>query len=142
MPVKVDKKELTRRLFGLDPISASDTQIAMACRVSEAVARDLVTQVQIAWRELGPGVLVIRRTADDVMWATPDLIQQQMDVAHGAGDTTIAAMFKELLDTLGTHNHEQTSLIAIAAANDVRLVRLDNDEPSAALEAYLKTWNS
>lgn len=141
MAIKVDKKELVRRLFALDPIGASDTQLSMACRASEAIARDLVLQVQIAWRELGPGVLVIRRITDDVMWATPELIKQQMDLAHGAGDRAIEEMFKGLLEALETHDPEATSLIAIAAANDVRVVRLDNCEPSAGLERYISSWN-
>lgn len=138
---RLSKAELVSRLFGLPATGAGESDIALAKRVAEAILRDLTTEVQIAWQELGPGILVIRRSADDVLWSTADELMDLRAAADRNGDDTLAEAFRDLLQQLSNHDHEARSLIAIAGLRDLRVVCLDNDDPSKQIEEYLDAWN-
>lgn len=137
----LNKAELTARLFGLPRTGAGASDIALAKRVAEAILRDLTTEVQIAWQELGPGILVIRRSADDVIWSTADELQKLRAQAERDNAGTLADAFSDLITRLSSHDHEARSLIAIAGRQDLRVITLSNDEPSRQLEEYLDAWN-
>lgn len=137
---RLNKSELVSRLFGLPKTGAKSSDVALAKRVAEAILRDLTTEVRIAWQELGPGILVIRRRADDVVWSTADELMDLRASAERNGDDSLAEAFGDLLHQLGNHDHEARSLIAIAGLTDLRVVSLNNDDPSAQLEEYLDAW--
>jgi hypothetical protein len=138
---KLNKAELVSRLFGLPRNGVSEHDLAIAKHTAELILRDLTAEVQIAWEQLGPGILVIRRIHDDVLWSTASELMDLRAQAERQGDESLAEAFADLLTRLSNHDPGERSLIAIAGLTDLRVVNLDNDDPSRQIEEYLDAWN-
>jgi len=134
------QRELAAQLFGIT--DASEAQTKMASRISEAILSDLVEHASKAWREDGPGVLVIRRTKDDARWSPAPMLEQNLAIAESAGDQSMAKAFAETLKAIDGLNIEQAVPIAIADHTGWRLLLLPTDNPAARVADLLASWNS
>jgi len=92
------QRELAAQLFGLT--DGSEAQVKMASRISEAILSDLIQHATKAWREDGPGVLVIRRTKDDARWSPAGMLEQNLAIAESAGDSAMARAFADTLKAI------------------------------------------
>lgn len=133
------QRELAAQLFGIT--DASEAQIKMASRISEAILSDLIQHASKAWRDDGPGVLVIRRTVDDARWSPAGMLEQNLAIAEGAGDTAMTAAFKDTLAAISSLDIEQAVPIAIADHTGWRLLLLPLANPAARVAELLATWN-
>lgn len=133
------QRELAAQLFGIT--DASEAQTKMASRISEAILSDLIQHGSKAWREDGPGVLVIRRTKDDARWSPAPMLEQNLRIAEGAGDVAMATAFRETLSAIDGLDIERQVPIAIADHNGWRLLLLPTDNPAARVAELLETWN-
>ena len=133
------QRELAAQLFGLT--DGSEAQVKMASRISEAILSDLIQHATKAWREDGPGVLVIRRTKDDARWSPAGMLEQNLVIAESAGDSAMARAFADTLKAIASLNIEQVVPIAIADHTGWRLLLLPLDNPAARVAELLATWN-
>ncbi|MCE2838622.1 MAG: hypothetical protein LW834_17000 [Cyanobium sp. 49614_E6] len=133
------QRELAAQLFGLT--DASEAQTKMASRISEAILSDLIQHATKAWRDDGPGVLVIRRTKDDARWSPAGMLEQNLAIAESAGDTAMARAFASTLKAIDGLNIDSVVPIAIADHTGWRLLLLPTDNPAARVAELLETWN-
>jgi hypothetical protein len=133
------QRQLAAQLFGIT--DASEAQTKMASRISEAILSDLIQHASKAWREDGPGVLVIRRTKDDARWSPLGMLEQNLRVAESAGDSAMAAAFAETIRAVDGLNIEQQVPIAIADHTGWRLLLLPTDNPAARVAELLESWH-
>ena len=134
------QRQLAAQLFGLT--DASEAQIKMASRISEAILSDLIQHAQRAWRDDGPGVLVIRRTNDDARWSPLPMLEQNLQLAERSGDQPMAAAFQQTINAIDHLNIEQQVPIAIADHRGWRLLLLNADNPAAHVSELLESWNA
>ena len=140
MTTSSERRALAAQLFGID--DASEAQLKMASRISEAILSDLIQHGQRAWRDDGPGVLVIRRTKDDARWSPLEMVEQNLRVAQQADDQNMAAAFQQTIAAISNLNIEQQVPIAIADHRGWRLLLLDATQPAAQVAALLESWNN
>lgn len=113
----------------------------MASRISEAILSDLIQHASKAWREDGPGVLVIRRTKDDARWSPLGMLEQNLRIAESAGDSAMATAFADTIRAVDGLNIEQQVPIAIADHTGWRLLLLPTDNPAARVAELLESWH-
>lgn len=133
------RRDLAQQLFGLT--DGSETQTRMAARISEAILSDLIKHAQDAWADEGPGILVIRRIVDDVIWSTTDNIHDNLHRAEDAADREMVSCLRDILDHLGRLDIDAEVPIAIADNRGLRLLRLPVVNPAGFINELLSTWN-
>ena len=133
------QRQLAAQLFGIT--DASEAQTKMASRISEAILSDLIQHASKAWREDGPGVLVIRRTKDDARWSPLGMLEQNLRIAKSAGDSAMATAFADTIRAVDGLNIEQQVPIAIADHTGWRLLLLPTDNPAARVAELLESWH-
>jgi hypothetical protein len=133
------RRDLAQALFGLT--DGSEAQTKMASRISEAILSDLIQQCQKAWTEEGPGVLVIRRTTDDILWSLVEDIQVNLALAERYDDKPMASALRDVLQQLGNLDIETEALLLIASAHSLKLLRLPVSNPAARVQELLASWN-
>lgn len=134
------QRQLAASLFGIT--DASEAQLKMARSVSEAILADLIQHATKAWRDDGPGVLVIRRTKDDARWSPVAMLHQNLRVAEQAGDDAMAFAFASTIKAIDNLDIEQQVPIAIADHNGWRLLLLPVANPAAKVTELLGEWNA
>jgi Cdc6-like AAA superfamily ATPase len=133
------RRDLAQQLFGLT--DGSETQTKMAARISEAILSDLIQHAQGAWIDEGPGILVIRRTTDDVIWSTVSNIHDNLRRAEDSYDKEMVSCLRDILDHLGRLDIKAEAPIAIADSRGFRLLRLPVVNPAGAIDELLSSWN-
>lgn len=127
---------LARQLFGID--TGSETQVAMASRIAEAILQDMIRHAADAWRTEGPGVLVIRTTCNDARWSPAAMVAENLGKAESAGDSGMATAFRSTLRAIENLDIEQQVPIAIADHRGWRLMLVPTDNPAAHVTELLE----
>lgn len=127
---------LARQLFGID--TGSETQVAMASRIAEAILLDMIRHATDAWNSEGPGVLVIRTTFNDARWSPAPMIEENLERADAAGDDGMATAFRSTLRALDRLDIEQQVPIAIADHRGWRLLLIPTDNPASQITELLE----
>lgn len=122
--------------------AASEAQLGMARHISTTILADLVQQVQKSWRHLGPGVLVIRRSADDAIWSDVADINKQRKIAEDAGDAEMASIFHTMLDKLEDIDIEHEVIVAIADPSYFKILTIPAVNPARNLHSILDSWQA
>jgi len=132
-----DRKQLlARQLFGLS--DGGEVQTQMAARIAEAILRDLILHATKAWKEDGPGVLVIRAACDDARWSPAGMVQENLARAEAAADDGMARALASTLRAIDGLDIEAQVPIAIADHRGWRLLLLPTDEPARGVTELLE----
>lgn len=136
-----DKRlQLARELFGLT--DGGEVQTAMAARIAEAVLSDILQHAAKAWREDGPGVLVIRTTCNDARWSPAAMVEENLQKARSAGDDGMATAFASTLRAIDRLDIEQQVPVAIADHRGWRLLLIPTDNPAGSIPELLEQCRS
>jgi len=126
---------LARQLFGLT--DGSDAQVAMASRIGEVILADLIRHSADAWKDCGPGVLVIRQSTQDAIWSDADDIRAQLQTAERHEDQGMVRVLRSMLSRLDDLVIEQQVPVAFADHHGLRFYLLNVDEPATTLKALI-----
>jgi hypothetical protein len=130
------QQDLARQLFGLT--DAGEVQTKMAARIAEAILADMVHHAAKAWKDDGPGVLVVRQIQGDARWSPAAMLEQNLAVAEAEGDSGMATAFRSTLAAINSLDIEQVAPIAIADHRGWRVLLIPTSNPAAAVAELLE----